>query len=39
MHNLAFYETAYLLSIFRKCKNINIKQILCIKRRDYGKSI
>lgn len=39
MHKLAFYEPAYLLSIFRNYLNINIKQIICIKRRDYGKSV
>lgn len=37
MHNLAFYETAYLLSTFRNLAYININ--LIYKRRDYGKSI
>lgn len=39
MHKLAFYEPAYLLSIFRNYLDINIKQIICIKRREYGKSV
>ena len=39
MHKLTFYESAYLLSIFRKLKNININTNLMYKRRDYGKSI
>lgn len=39
MHKLTFYEFAYLLSIFRKLKNINININLMYKRRDYGQNI